>query len=419
MVHFAPLSEQNLRELRADWPSGYGEALLRLAGKAARMFCLLPPDAPGLAFVGAQFNPASFGFDGDLPAMSASGKGADLSGAVQSCICEGVEFLSQLSFCCENLKVALAQESECGLSSRALGDFLELLAAEASIRSMPIRWIEARDVANSARVRVPAALCRRNLVPPEPVRPRTKLSNGCAAGPNQERAIQHGLLELIERDAAALWWRGGKPGRRLTASLLAEAAAFLEGLRRGVRTRVSWLLDITTDLGVPCVAALSADESGRGLVAGFAAHLTYAGAMRAAMLEMCQMELGLRVVELKVEQDGEASLGESDRKHFERARGLDARTCAALKPSDGDGAAESGPPGPEGDGLAWLAGRLARCGIEAYVVDLSRPQLGIAATQVLAPRLQPMPSDVVTPRLARQIEIWGGGFGLTNAIELI
>ncbi len=31
-------------------------------------------------------------------------------------------------------------------------------------------------------------------------------SNGCASGPTMEYAVTHALLELIERDAIALWW---------------------------------------------------------------------------------------------------------------------------------------------------------------------------------------------------------------------
>jgi len=33
-------------------------------------------------------------------------------------------------------------------------------------------------------------------------------SNGCAAGNTREEAILQGFLELVERDAAAIWWYG-------------------------------------------------------------------------------------------------------------------------------------------------------------------------------------------------------------------
>jgi ribosomal protein S12 methylthiotransferase accessory factor len=250
------------------------------------------------------------------------------------------------------------------------------------------------------------------------VRPRVKLSSGCGAGFAKEQALLHGLLELVERDAVALWWRGGRLARAPSPHLGQEAAAFLGMLRRRVSARVSWLLDITSDLGIPAVAALSTEETGRGLVCGFSAHLSYGQAMRGAILEMCQMELGLKVIEIKVAQDGADALGESDRKHWHRARTLDARGCPLLHPVAHEAGRANAFPG-HGDPIDWVVDRLMQSGIEVYVVDLSRRQLGIAVMQALAPRLQPMPSDVVTERLAREIERSGGGFGLTNAIELI
>ncbi|MGL1409590.1 YcaO-like family protein, partial [Vibrio parahaemolyticus] len=87
-------------------------------------------------------------------------------------------------------------------------------------------------------------LSQRDFPPPFP------MSIGSAAGPSRDAAALHGLLELIERDAASLWWRGGQFGRsippRHEASVMAED--LLRRLRReaSVRRR-SWLLDITTD----------------------------------------------------------------------------------------------------------------------------------------------------------------------------
>ena len=47
-------------------------------------------------------------------------------------------------------------------------------------------------------------------------------SNGNAAGNTLEEAILQGLLELIERDAIAMWWfrvRGGQPRRRSASAI--------------------------------------------------------------------------------------------------------------------------------------------------------------------------------------------------------
>ena len=43
--------------------------------------------------------------------------------------------------------------------------------------------------------------------------PPWPMSTGCGAGTDPLGATLHGLLELIERDAVALWLRGGMRGR--------------------------------------------------------------------------------------------------------------------------------------------------------------------------------------------------------------
>ena len=89
------------------------------------------------------------------------------------------------------------------------------------------------------------------------VKPPFPLSTGSAAGQSWDAAALHGLLELIERDAASLWWQGGSRGKSIPPGDEAEimAETLLAQLRQGASARRSWLLDITTDIGVPCVAA--------------------------------------------------------------------------------------------------------------------------------------------------------------------
>ena len=83
-------------------------------------------------------------------------------------------------------------------------------------------------------------------------------SNGCAAGGTLSEAVAHGLLELIERDAAAIWWYNKLV--RPEIDIGSFALPFLDELRELYRKhgRAFWALDLTTDLGVPVVAAISA-----------------------------------------------------------------------------------------------------------------------------------------------------------------
>src|SRR4029077_8814669 len=120
-------------------------------------------------------------------------------------------------------------------------------------------------------------------------------------------AALHGLLELVERDAVALWWRGGCPARIVPD---ASGSATLEHLRGGPTRRRSWLLDITSDVGVPVVVAASCNDDGFGLCCVFAARMTRAQAADAAVREMAQMELAYHLSNMKRQTRGDASLSE-------------------------------------------------------------------------------------------------------------
>jgi bacteriocin biosynthesis cyclodehydratase domain-containing protein len=82
-------------------------------------------------------------------------------------------------------------------------------------------------------------------------------TNGCAAGNRVEEAIVHGFLELIERDACAIWWynrlrRAEIDLDELGDDYLRDARARFAAMGRGLR-----VLDVTSDLGIPAVVAVA------------------------------------------------------------------------------------------------------------------------------------------------------------------
>lgn len=82
-------------------------------------------------------------------------------------------------------------------------------------------------------------------------------SNGCAAGNTFEEAIFQGFLELVERDAFAVWWynRLLLPEVDLSSfddEYLASARAYY-----GRCEREMWVLDATGDFGIPVFVAVS------------------------------------------------------------------------------------------------------------------------------------------------------------------
>jgi ribosomal protein S12 methylthiotransferase accessory factor len=81
-------------------------------------------------------------------------------------------------------------------------------------------------------------------------------SNGCAAGNTVEEAIVQGFLELVERDAYAIWWYN--QSQRAEVDLDKYDDSYVQDLRRQLADtgRKLWVLDVTSDLGVPCYVAI-------------------------------------------------------------------------------------------------------------------------------------------------------------------
>lgn len=113
-------------------------------------------------------------------------------------------------------------------------------------------------------------------------------SNGNAAGADLEEAILQGFLEVVERDAVALWWYNR--ARRPRVELESFGEAYFEALRELYRIlgREMHVLDISTDFPIPAFAAVSSGGRGGDLLVGFGAHLEPRIAIARALTEMNQ-----------------------------------------------------------------------------------------------------------------------------------
>ena len=185
--------------------------------------------------------------------------------------------------------------------------------------------------------------------------------------------------------------RGGR--RRRAGPLFAE-------LRQEAAARVTWLLDITTDLEISTIVAVSTDAHGFGLACGLAARVDPAEAARTAVLELCQMELANRLVELKLRRGGPDILAPIDKRHLRRMEGIDANHSAVLTASGAPRPLKEGSPACPEESLNWVADRLARAGIECLAVDLTRSAIGIPVVRAVAPLLQTLAGGAQTQRLS-------------------
>lgn len=217
-------------------------------------------------------------------------------------------------------------------------------------------------------------------------------SNGCAAGTTIEDAILQGFFELVERDAVAMWWynRARRPGVDLDAYADGFHEPYIRRIREHYRTELDrdlWVLDVTSDLGIPCFVACSTAQRGRPrTLLGFGAHRDPLGALLRAITEMNQMLAMIPAMERPGTGDDDA--------------GDPARAWWALESLDADQHVlpDGTPTVPGVHEHDWgMDGRenversvalVAARGMDMHVLNATRPDIGLPVVKVMVPGMR-------------------------------
>ena len=343
----------------------------------------------------------------------AQGKGMTLAAAQASGVMESIEFWHAERID-RPLRFASARDMQ---TSRALVnlDRLPRLSVSNFSSRLPILWIEGRELREDAARWVPFELVHTDYRLPLPAGSGCfgMTSNGLASGNHWLEAVIHGLCEVIERDATALWAAGGGPARRATrvdpATVVdAGCRALLDRFAAAGVLVAIW--HTTTDIGVPCfVCEIVEDDAhalrGLGPSAGMGCHLSAGIALARALTEAAQGRL-TRIASSRDDLSREdypvlanPDLLQQFREEFRtpltpvdfrEIRGYEATSCE--------------------DDLAFLLNALAQAGLEeALAVDLTQPGLGIPVARVIVPGLEAAheaPGYVPGPRAQAAHHAW-------------
>lgn len=212
-------------------------------------------------------------------------------------------------------------------------------------------------------------------------------TNGCAAGNTLEEAILQGLYELIERDAFAIWWynRLSLPNVDLASfddGYLADAPEYYARLSREL-----WVLDATSDLGVPAFVAVSrrTDKKEEDIIYGAGAH---ADPRIAALRAVCEMNQFLGWAQ----HPGAPGSEIEDPMSLEWWKNARIDDNPWLAPDCFRTTAASDYSVPN---TADLKEDVERCqalveakGMEVLVLDQTRPDIGMPVARVIAPGLR-------------------------------
>jgi oxazoline/thiazoline synthase len=257
-----------------------------------------------------------------------------------------------------------------------------------------IEWTPAWSVTHGERRWLPTRYCYFNYVDSAVIEKTSDNdfcaadSNGCASGSTVEEAILQGFLELVERDACALWWynRVRRPAfdlEAISAPFVRQARAYWASRQRGLH-----VLDVTNDFGIPVAIAVSYREAdGKAITFGLGAHFDAEIAVSRALAELNQMvtveaEIAKWDVGAKITDDSRAVLD------WTRNKSLDTepycipdgiiRTDAYDRPQ-----------------VADLKEAVERCsklagdkGSEMIVLDHSRPEIDFATARVVVPGMR-------------------------------
>lgn len=335
------------------------------------------------------------------------GKGITDQDARVSALCESVERFSSVYRGTEPLQTARQSDlaapslhpNELLLFSEAQFANREAWNAEvgggfqwvpAPYHDEPMEWSPARSLLTGQIRMVPSALvylgfegkgkqfCRGD-------------SNGLASGNTLEEAVLQGFLELAERDAVALWWynRARRPAVDLSTfpdSRVRKVEALYPSLRRNL-----WVLDLTSDLGIPTFAALSSieDSEMEDIIFGFGAHLDPDIALLRALSELNQM---LPTIQRTPEERRKQLLPAfSDAIEWWETAKLEDHPylLPALETPPTTRAQHRSP--PRSDLLDAVQDCLARAGsvgLDVLVHDLTRPDVGFPVARVFVPGLR-------------------------------
>lgn len=221
-------------------------------------------------------------------------------------------------------------------------------------------------------------------------------SNGCAAGNTLTEAVLQGFLELVERDAVAVWWYNRL--RRPSVDLMSFDEPYIVTMLASCERmgRDLWALDLTHDFGVPVFVAVSRRtglgvmsglDSGEGIHMGFGAHLDPSVALMRALTELTQM------LSRPVAASGAAD-DVMDRVEHDWMRHARVDAHPYLSPDPGQPARSLADfpayrrPDDLLDAVQHCRNIVAGKGLDMLVLDQTRPDIGLPVAKVFVPGLR-------------------------------
>ena len=317
------------------------------------------------------------------------GKGSTLAAARASGLMESVE-----GFHAEHvllpLRVACLRDMQQLVQIAALNS-LPTVEDSPFHSDYPITWIESEELVTGQSLWLPYEMVHTNYTYPRPSGSGCfpASSNGLASGNNIVEATVHGICEVIERDAIALWHQFGPASvnRTSIAPASIDNPLCLEALDKlDAAGQDCFIWDITSDTGIPTYFSVIMERNShtRHIGVGSGAHLSREVALLRALHEAVQVRTTYIVGARDDITLDEYTPEGIDAKHqffgnfiHHSSFSTDFGQTVDL---DSDSVEED---------LATLLSKLQAAGIsEVLRVDLHKPEFEIAVVRIVIPGLE-------------------------------
>jgi len=316
------------------------------------------------------------------------GKGLDEASARASAFMEAVEFDHA-----ERVEARSSVFSRDSAPPRVAFAHPDLLPRARNLRrDRPIEWIEGRDFTTGKPIFVPRALVSVDFTG-HANSPFIESTSGLASGNSFAEAALSGMLELIERDACALWRQRSsrqKAQRRLALGSVprGKARSLIARLHDADMSIAVW--DATTDVDIASFVCRIRENTGNtrsafGAFWGAGCHLSRDVAFCRAVTEAVQTRLTyisgarddiLRRDYAETQHDGLRDLVVDIWEQREGGRSFRNLPDSATPTIDGD--------------VALTIARLKAAGLDQVIaVDLTRDKIGIPVARMIVPGLEP------------------------------
>ncbi|MEM0240591.1 MAG: YcaO-related McrA-glycine thioamidation protein [Candidatus Nezhaarchaeales archaeon] len=266
-------------------------------------------------------------------------------------------------------------------------------------RSSILRWIRGYDLVQGEDVLVPVSAVFHPYNPKGDLHLFRTNTNGLASGNTIEEAILHGLMEVVERDAwsiAELSRNGGK-----IIEVPSKYKLVRELMEKFERASIEvYLRDITSDIGIPTIAAVSDDvllKDPALLTIGFGSHLDPEIAAIRALLEVAQS----RLVQIQGAREDTHRANLMRMIGYERIKRINkhwfSKSDEVIKLSELPHLARD----DILDEILLVVDVLRRRGFDrVVVVNLTRPEISIPTVRVIVPGLEvyAVDQDRIGPR---------------------